>query len=179
MVGQEVPSSTAPNSIGSLIGDTVALGRAAFCEKHAQPVLVGLDWKLAPAVGDGSTSDRLIAADPHVTVTAESPVWRIRKRQRQNPDTFWVGRSQHNDVLLGLADVSKVHAYFSRAGGDGWFLTDLESRNGTRVDAYELPPLCPHPVRPGQVVRIGATARFLFLDGPGLWDLLQRVRARR
>lgn len=175
MVGQEVPSSAAPHSVASLIGDTVALSRAAFCEKHAQPVLVGLDWKLAPAVGDGSTSDRLVAADPHVTVTAESPVWKVRKRQRQNPDTFWVGRSAHNDVILALADVSKVHAYFARVDG-AWFLTDLESRNGTRVDAFELPPLSPCPVRPGQVLRIGATARFLFLDGPGLWDLLLRVR---
>jgi len=175
MVGQEVPSSAAPHSIASLIGDTVTLGRAAFCEKHAQPVLVGLDWKLAPDAGDGSTSDRLVASDPHVTVAADSPVWKVRKRQRQNPDTFWVGRSAHNDVILGLADVSKVHAYFSRMGA-AWFVTDLESRNGTRVEAYDLPPLCPHPLRTGQVLRIGATARFLFLDGPGLWDLLLRVR---
>jgi pSer/pThr/pTyr-binding forkhead associated (FHA) protein len=175
MVGQEIPSSAAPHSVASLLADTVTLGRVAFCEKHAQPVLVGLDWNLTPAAGDGSTANRVVPADPYVTVTGESPVWKVRKRQRQNPDTFWVGRSAHNDVILALADVSKAHAYFSRVG-DQWFVTDLESRNGTRIDAFDLPPLSTHPIRSGQVVRIGATARFLFLDPAGLWDLLLKIR---
>jgi pSer/pThr/pTyr-binding forkhead associated (FHA) protein len=174
MVGQEVPSAT-PDTLTSFIGDTATLNRAAFLEKYAQPVLVALTWRLDRRADEGSTSDRAVAGDPNVEVGLTSAVWKIRKRQRQSPDTFWIGRSRHNDVILNLADVSKVHAYFSRADG-AWFLTDLESRNGTRVGDAELPPLSTHPIQPGQVIRIGATARFLFLDGAGLWDLLERVR---
>lgn len=174
MVGQEVPSAT-PQAVTSLIADTASLSRAAFLEKHRLPVLVALEWNLTPGRSGSSTADRqAVPGDPFVRVPLDAPVWRIRKRQATNPDTFWVGRSQNNDVILSLRDVSKIHAYFTRAGDD-WFVTDLESRNGTRLDQDDLRPLATTPIRPGQVVRIGASARFLFLDGAGLWDLLLKL----
>jgi pSer/pThr/pTyr-binding forkhead associated (FHA) protein len=170
MVGQETPSAT-PDAIVALIGDTATLGREAFLDKHPHPVLIALEWRLSAATEDSTSANRFFVDDPHVRVTLDSPVWKVRKRQRQNPATFWVGRSRHNDVILPLKDVSKVHAYFSR-DGNNWFLTDLESRNGTRIGKTDLRPLSTHPIRSGHVLRIGATARFLFIEPAGLYGLL-------
>ena len=51
--------------------------------------------------------------------------------------------------------MSRLHAQLDR-GEDGWLLSDLGSRNGTRVNGWLLRD--PVPVRAGDVLQFGSAA---------------------
>lgn len=61
-------------------------------------------------------------------------------------DTFWVGRAPENDIHIEDGSISRRHLKIVRRGGK-FFMEDLESHNGTRLDGdpiragveYELP----------------------------------------
>jgi FHA domain-containing protein len=53
-------------------------------------------------------------------------------------DTVMLGRAPTNDIVVTYADLSKLHAYFSRGPGGGWLLADAGSTNGTWVGADQL-----------------------------------------
>ncbi len=66
-----------------------------------------------------------------------------------------LGRSRSSDVRLADKLVSAHHAVLEV--GPQFTITDLQSRNGTRVRDRLIPPLQPTPIRPGDVVWIGET----------------------
>jgi hypothetical protein len=68
-------------------------------------------------------------------------------------DTILVGRHRQNDVVIGDPKVSSFHARFERAGAE-FVVIDLKSRNGTFVNKQRIERCV---LRPGDVVRIGAT----------------------
>lgn len=58
--------------------------------------------------------------------------------------------------LAQYGNVGRSHARIAR--GDGTLrVTDLNSLNGTHVDGRRIPPELPEELRPGQVLRLGAT----------------------
>jgi serine phosphatase RsbU (regulator of sigma subunit) len=66
--------------------------------------------------------------------------------------TTIIGRSSKCAIQLPNGTVSKEHAEIIRRG-DEWFIHDLGSRNGTRVNGQEASE--PLPLRPGDRVEIG------------------------
>jgi sigma-B regulation protein RsbU (phosphoserine phosphatase) len=67
-------------------------------------------------------------------------------------ETVIIGRSSRCAIQLPNGTVSKEHAEIIRRG-DEWFIRDLGSRNGTRVNGLEAAE--PLPLRPGDRVEIG------------------------
>jgi pSer/pThr/pTyr-binding forkhead associated (FHA) protein len=63
-----------------------------------------------------------------------------------------IGRAEYNDLVLGEESVSASHAKLQRRDG-AWFLTDLESTNGTFVDGEQVHGEV--PLLPGSTVRLG------------------------
>jgi pSer/pThr/pTyr-binding forkhead associated (FHA) protein len=63
-----------------------------------------------------------------------------------------IGRAEYNDLVLGEESVSASHAKLQRRD-ETWFLTDLESTNGTFVDGEQLRGEV--PLLPGSTVRFG------------------------
>lgn len=57
-------------------------------------------------------------------------------------DRVFLGRAETNDLCVPHATVSKLHGYFTRDPGivTRWFLVDLGSVNGTRVNGKTLEP---------------------------------------
>jgi pSer/pThr/pTyr-binding forkhead associated (FHA) protein len=66
-----------------------------------------------------------------------------------------VGRSRSSDVRLSDKLVSAHHAVL--AVGSELSITDLDSRNGTRVGERVIPAFQPTTIRPGEQVCIGET----------------------
>lgn len=63
-----------------------------------------------------------------------------------------IGRADYNDLVLGEESVSASHAKLQRRD-ETWFLTDLDSTNGTFVDGEQLRGEV--PLLPGSTVRFG------------------------
>ena len=68
---------------------------------------------------------------------------------------FTIGRRGDCDLRIADLSVSRLHAQLDR-GEDGWRLSDLGSRNGTRVNGWLLRD--PVPVRAGDVLQFGSAA---------------------
>ena len=51
--------------------------------------------------------------------------------------TVVLGRGPDCEIVLPHESISRQHARFSREGG-GWTITDLESKNGTRVNTFRI-----------------------------------------
>jgi len=68
-----------------------------------------------------------------------------------------IGRADYNDLVLGEESVSASHAKLQRRD-EAWFLTDLESTNGTFVDGE--PVRGEVPLLPGSTVRFGDVTVF-------------------
>jgi len=68
-----------------------------------------------------------------------------------------IGRADYNDLVLGEESVSASHAKLQRRD-ESWFLTDLESTNGTFVDGE--PVRGEVPLLPGSTVRFGDVTVF-------------------
>jgi hypothetical protein len=71
------------------------------------------------------------------------------------PDRLTVGRSSVCDVVLGFAEVSKVHAYVYRVRGDTCDIEDAGSTNGTTLEGKPLEPNVRTPIRDGARVSLG------------------------
>jgi adenylate cyclase len=52
-------------------------------------------------------------------------------------DRLLIGRRESCDIVLRFSNVSGQHARMTLESGY-WFLTDLGSRNGTKVDGYRI-----------------------------------------
>lgn len=118
---------------------------AAFVAKHPWPVLL----YVAPAHDvprDFTVSDS-IARTRDVPIRRPLPfdpdtthVLAVQKSER-NPETrITLGRGLHNDLVINHGGISKSQASFEYLAGEGWFLTDVGSRNGTAVGLEVLAP---------------------------------------
>jgi pSer/pThr/pTyr-binding forkhead associated (FHA) protein len=67
-----------------------------------------------------------------------------------------LGRSRRSDIRLSDKLASAHHAVLA-VGATEFSITDLGSRNGTRVGEQVIPAFQPIPIRPGEAVWIGET----------------------
>ena len=72
-----------------------------------------------------------------------------------------IGREAANDICLDLQFISRQHARVSRRG-DGWFIADLGSRNGTQINGQLIDRET--PLHNGDHVKVGG-AIFKYVAG--------------
>ncbi len=82
---------------------------------------------------DGGMDDKL---EPFFQLSAPEPADDVREI-RLSGDVMVIGRSPKGDVVLDLDGVSRRHAEVSR-DDEGWWVKDLGSVNGTRVNGELL-----------------------------------------
>jgi len=72
-------------------------------------------------------------------------------------DRVFLGRAESNDICVPHPTVSKLHGYFTRDPGSvtRWFLVDLGSVNGTRVNGKALEPRARHDLMDGDHLCFG------------------------
>ena len=74
-------------------------------------------------------------------------------------DTVLLGRAARADFRIGDPTVSATHAMLRRSAGGEWTISDLGSRNGTRVNGWRVHETA---LRPGDLISLGL-AEFTFL----------------
>jgi len=80
-------------------------------------------------------------------VNGEPKVWPLQGER------MGIGRSSRNTIQIADATVSKEHAEIVRLA-DGWWIRDLGSRNGTRVNQQEAPQ--PTRLQESDLLEIGS-----------------------
>ena len=70
-------------------------------------------------------------------------------------DEITIGRKEGNTIRLTDRNVSRQHARLLRQGENDFLVTDLTSRNGTKVNGEVVPPDRPRKVTPGDQIYIG------------------------
>jgi serine/threonine-protein kinase len=68
--------------------------------------------------------------------------------------TISVGRNRDNHIVLNSSQISRYHAVI-RSEASVWFITDQGSTNGTYINEQRLSARVPHPLRPGDQLRLG------------------------
>src|SRR5262249_52443069 len=61
-------------------------------------------------------------------------------------DTVMLGRAATNDIVVAYTDLSKLHAYFTRAREGSWLFADAGSTNGTWLGPEQLDANTPVPL---------------------------------
>ena len=69
---------------------------------------------------------------------------RERRALLLDGERLTVGSAPDNDVVVGDASVSRIHALLHQLNGT-WFIEDCGSRNGTAVNGHQLTSM--HPLR--------------------------------
>ena len=113
---------------------------------------------------------RLLCAEELSLPAARYPLWRSAEAAIGRASE--TGSDQQGALLsiwLGDPYTSSRHARLGKAGGR-WTVTDVGSRNGTRLDGVGLPVGEPHELRDGQLLEIGHTFFFFRSAASGLPD---------
>ena len=76
------------------------------------------------------------------------------------PD-FLVGRAHNADFVLSEQRVSRMHCYFHYRDGK-WFLEDLGSRNGTKINQTKVEPHIEYALKFRDVIELAETVILLF-----------------
>jgi len=102
----------------------------------------------------------LIAIVSLLTTRATPEIWGYYMVEEGGgfPITHWenvIGRSRSADINIPLAVVSNNHALLIRRDEDKWMIKDLGSKNGTRVNGYELDPDKRYLISPGDEIELG------------------------
>lgn len=169
------------------------LGREQFQAAYPNPILVHhyaraaahAATRLAAFASGAKFRTDLPAPSPDGAVLAgdatdlDAAVHPVRKRKgTPYPDTITVGRAEYNDVVVPYDDLSKLHAYFTRADDGGLLVADSGSTNGTWVAGARLAP--------NESRRLAARDRIAFGDRSfevfspaALVDWLETLVARR
>jgi FHA domain/Domain of unknown function (DUF1707) len=113
-------------------------------------------WSRVTGSGPGAPEPRTGRSAKPPTTSMSAAADRRRPYYLQFPraagDRFTIGRDASCDLAISDMTVSRQHAQLERTP-DGWFLSDLESTNGTRVNGWRVRGQV--PVRVGDLVSFG------------------------
>jgi hypothetical protein len=94
----------------------------------------------------------------------ESKMWFVlpllKRSSQGEADRITVGRADDNDVVLQESSVSKYHAHFETHEDGSLALTDLRSKNGTRVNGLSLVAGAGRWVQPMDHLQFGKVPTF-------------------
>ena len=111
-----------------------------------------------------SLSSDLANYRAYALVKGEGILWRER---------ISVGRARNNDISLPHRSVSKLHAHFTLGPDGTTVLSDVGSRNGTRLNDEKLEVGREVRARPGDTIVFGAVS-LTFLDPEKFYDFVQQ-----
>jgi len=157
--------------VEELAAELAQLGRDRFEARHGRHFLVFSDSRLADDVSQFVNTasrdlDELLGSSG-----GDLDVRPLMSRGRKSAAPVTLGRDPHSDVVLPHGRVSSHHAELSRGGGL-LLVTDLGSKNGTRVNGTRIAARTPTAVDVGDSLAFGPVTATLW----GIDDLLAAMR---
>jgi hypothetical protein len=153
------------------------LERDAFKKRLVVPVLVALTRVLGQSFQTARTrlldeGEKALAGSDKMSFSHQSAVWELRPSHMEGE--VQVGRSEENDLVIDEEEVSSKHSMFrvDRESGKYW-LQDLESTNGTFVNATLLMPGRMTEMKSGDILSFGNIV-FQFFYPEGFFDVLRQ-----
>jgi hypothetical protein len=147
--------------VDELAAELAQLGRERFETRYGRHFLVLSDARLADDVSlfvntASRDNDDLLSGAGRQKLDVRPLVAR-----RKNAPSVILGRASDCDVVLKHPRISSRHAQLSRGGGL-WLLTDLGSKNGTRLNGSRVSPRTPMPVDVGDSLAFGPVTATLW-----------------
>src|SRR5262245_61825852 len=142
-----------------------ALGRDEFLSAAAPAVLVRYEaLDLDPAATGMTTRtlartviETLDAPSAHGRVGSETiqmAIYPLAKKPGASfPDRITIGRTPNNDVVVPDHSISRLHAYIRH--GNGWFVADAGSKNGTWLGGAQLAARKERALESKTILRLG------------------------
>ncbi len=130
--------------LADFAADCGSLDIKAFAKKHGSGFLLhhGPLEKLQPRALDGGTvsiETAGTASDAPSNPRRDFLVFPLRQKLSSEEKVIWLGQSDSNDVVIPDGSVSAIHAFVQTDKLGRFFIQDMNSRNGTKVDGQPVP----------------------------------------
>ena len=106
--------------------------------------------------------------------TGKRVIFIAQGRRPTDGERLVVGRQAGCEIIIDARKVSREHAAFIFRNGR-WYVEDLGSANGTRVNGNKLPPSSPHLLKSGDMLAFWQYL-FQFVEPSAFMALLQSSR---
>lgn len=167
-----------------LLGDMVPIARAcreeSFVQRYPQPFLLGKEvqeeeFNFQTCVAKSVDEPR--KDPPRDDGRIRDWVLPLQKAGAQGGvNRIFLGRASNNDLVVPHPTVSKLHAYFVKEN-DRWWLVDVGSCNGTKVNGVKAPARAKVGLNDGDLIIFGKCA-FHFISASRLYSALSRLTSR-
>jgi pSer/pThr/pTyr-binding forkhead associated (FHA) protein len=149
------------------IGDSrlrYELGETQAAEEEDMAIPIDDEADLERTLADATVAVKLSQVDlPRLAVRMPGrATWELAL----DGDEFTIGRTNTNDIIIDLPQVSRLHARLARRG-DGWVLKDNNSSNGTWLASTRIDEA---PLQGGDTFQIG-TAQLILKHAASPADL--------
>jgi pSer/pThr/pTyr-binding forkhead associated (FHA) protein len=114
-----------------------------------------------------------MAQGPGTRLLAAGESLAIQLEAKNGGSEVRLGRAAENDLVVDDGTLSRSHLAFWRDPAGVWYVRDVGSSNGTRVEGKDVGRE-PTPLESGTRIEAGAV-RLTFYDGPGLYLRLRGV----
>ena len=150
------------------------LGKEGFAARYGRFFLVVTDpnqlEEMSLFVNTATRDSSVVVRSQRAERAAYLPI--MESRGKETPPRYEVGREPPCHVVLAHHRVSKIHAFFTYNAGM-LSLTDIGSKNGTRLNSAPLTAEEEVPVDLGDTIEFGPVATALW----GLDDLIAALSA--
>ena len=138
-------------------------GRATISTPRSQPRHPGTMLLLDPVHGEVFGPETDATFHPPSPLSNPVFVWIRHKKGRPASGAISIGRVSQCDVVVADFTISRSHAHVARIPGEAaWTLTDLDSRNGTKLNEDWLEPNEPKRLENGVSVGLGRVSFFFY-----------------
>jgi len=150
------------------------LGAQGFVRAYPWPVLVvtGIGGEVQDGNLSRSGTMTAVGGDYVEECALAGRVFPVVKGRNSAPGPVTIGRCADNDLVIPEYTMSKKHCILALVDGE-YRLTDLGTRNGTRVNDVMLTALRPHRLQGEERLRMGRLALVFHLPS-GFGEFFQR-----
>lgn len=161
-----------------MLGDFVPLAKAlpeeSFCQRFPHPFMLGKE-----VVEEEFAFRTVVSREATAAGATPAPMLRIRDwvlpihKPGEGAPRVFLGRAPNNDLVVPHATVSKLHAYFTK-DQDRWWLVDVGSSNGTKMNGMRAPPRAKVSLHDGDTLLFGRCA-FQFISARRLYEVASKM----
>ncbi len=113
---------------------------------------------------------------PHSQKSSAKVLKVVKKGTNTIEGILRIGRAAVCDIVFNIPSISKLHAFFHKDAQKGsFYVSDADSKNGTYINNFMLPPNEKRILHDGDTVSFGQQIKFTFYTPAGFYELLKQI----